>query len=102
LLRRDFLDSHFFLLVCENQVEAKESYHIFKLFVTDFSWEMRKLQKLQFRVLDGDGTMISAARLLGDKEILVLGINYGSLGYLTSSTAGSSITKASFGSACMA
>jgi len=34
-------------------------------------------------VLGGDGTMISAARLIGDKEIPVLGINYGSLGYLT-------------------
>ena len=34
-------------------------------------------------VLGGDGTMISAARLVGDGEALVLGINYGSLGYLT-------------------
>ncbi len=34
-------------------------------------------------VLGGDGTMISAARLIGDAECLVLGINYGSLGYLT-------------------
>lgn len=34
-------------------------------------------------VLGGDGTMISTARLTGDREILVLGINYGSLGYLT-------------------
>lgn len=34
-------------------------------------------------VLGGDGTMISTARLTGDKEIPVLGINYGSLGYLT-------------------
>ncbi len=34
-------------------------------------------------VLGGDGTMISAARLTGSREILVLGINYGSLGYLT-------------------
>ena len=34
-------------------------------------------------VLGGDGTMISTARLIGDNEVLVLGINYGSLGYLT-------------------
>ena len=34
-------------------------------------------------VLGGDGTMISTARLVGDADTLVLGINYGSLGYLT-------------------
>jgi NAD+ kinase len=33
-------------------------------------------------VLGGDGTMISTARLIDDSEVLVLGINYGSLGYL--------------------
>ncbi len=34
-------------------------------------------------VLGGDGTMISATRIIGDADVLVLGINYGSLGYLT-------------------
>ncbi len=34
-------------------------------------------------VLGGDGTMISTARLVGERDISVLGINYGSLGYLT-------------------
>ena len=33
-------------------------------------------------VLGGDGTMIATARMVGDSEVPVLGINYGGLGYL--------------------
>lgn len=52
------------------------------------SIEVVEIEKFQMQadlivVLGGDGTMISTARLTGDREILVLGINYGSLGYLT-------------------
>jgi NAD+ kinase len=34
-------------------------------------------------VLGGDGTMIATARLLDNRDVPVVGINYGSLGYLT-------------------
>ena len=37
-------------------------------------------------VLGGDGTMIGAARLIGDAEKPVLGVNFGTLGYLADFT----------------
>jgi NAD+ kinase len=39
-----------------------------------------------FVVLGGDGTMIGAARMVGDAETPVLGVNFGTLGYLADFT----------------
>ena len=33
-------------------------------------------------VLGGDGTMIATARMVGDTQVPVIGVNYGGLGYL--------------------
>jgi NAD+ kinase len=53
-----------------------------RAFTSDETQEIRENADL-IVVLGGDGTILSTARILGSREIPVLGINYGSLGYLT-------------------
>jgi len=64
-------------LICKTHGEAE------KCDIKTVETEEFQSQSDLIVVLGGDGTMISTARLTGNREVLVLGINYGSLGYLT-------------------
>ncbi len=63
--------------------EEMERFGVERCGIEAVETEKFKTQADLIVVLGGDGTMISTARLTGEREVLVLGINYGSLGYLT-------------------
>ncbi len=63
--------------------EENDNFAAEKFGIETVEAEKFKTQADLIVVLGGDGTMISTARLTGDREVLVLGINHGSLGYLT-------------------
>jgi NAD+ kinase len=60
--------------------------HLLPPTVTVVSSETLAAQSNLVIVIGGDGTMIYAARLLGSRDVPVLGVNYGYLGYLTEYT----------------
>jgi NAD+ kinase len=65
---------------CEPLVEAHLSRH---LGCPGLTAEEIPLQADMVVVLGGDGTLISTARIIGARDIPILGVNLGSLGFLT-------------------
>lgn len=70
-------------LVGGPQIERERIEHETGCTVTEVEPEQLAASSDLVLVLGGDGTMIATARLIGDEEVPVLGVNYGGLGYLT-------------------
>ncbi|MBX7173933.1 MAG: NAD(+)/NADH kinase [Pyrinomonadaceae bacterium] len=74
------------IVVKPNHAEALETAHELSVWLgtRGISAKQKDFENVDLAVvLGGDGTMISAARLLQNLDVPVLGINYGSLGYIT-------------------
>ncbi|HKR02589.1 MAG TPA: NAD(+)/NADH kinase [Pyrinomonadaceae bacterium] len=78
----EWLDAHGIQLVGTPDLDRERVEH-----ETGCAVEVAESEKLAARVdfivvLGGDGTMIATSRMMGDHDVPVLGINYGTLGYL--------------------
>ena len=69
-------------LVGGPEIEREQIEHQTGCRVQEVSYEKLAHDVDLILVLGGDGTMIAAARLMGDREVPVLGVNFGGLGYL--------------------
>jgi NAD+ kinase len=77
-----WLDQRGLSLVSEKTAEHDRVEHDIGCVIPTVSREEMAGQVDLIVVLGGDGTMISVARMIGERDIPVLGINFGSLGYL--------------------
>jgi NAD+ kinase len=78
----EWLDKHSIALVGTPDLEKERVEHETGCAIETVAGEELAGQVDLIIVLGGDGTMIATARMLGDREVPVLGVNYGSLGYL--------------------
>jgi NAD+ kinase len=78
----EWLDKHSIKLVGTPDVEKERVEHETGCSIDTVANEELARQVDLIIVLGGDGTMIATARMVGEREVPVLGINYGSLGYL--------------------
>ena len=77
-----WLDERGITLVGGPEIERERIEHETGCAVTEVASENLAASVDLILVLGGDGTMIATARMIGDQEVPVLGINYGGLGYL--------------------
>jgi NAD+ kinase len=78
----EWLSERDITLVGGPDIERERIEHETKCAVEEVSEDKLAASVDLILVLGGDGTMIGTARMVGDREVPVIGVNYGGLGYL--------------------